>query len=130
MNGLSVLMIMTTRTCVQNLVGSRVWIHKDFMATLEEKIYMDELTGYALINAKTGRQGLITDFMDIPGNPVFEVSLEGEIIMVPAQDDLIEEIDPRKQKTDHAPARGDYVKTFMVLQHPENQIVFGLITLH
>ena len=82
----------------QNLVGSPVWIQKDFMAKVEEEIYMDELTGYALINLSTGRQGLIADFMDIPGNPVFEVSLEGEKVLVPAQDDLIEEIDQENQK--------------------------------
>ncbi len=83
---------------VQNLVGLPVWIEKDFMAKLEEEIYLDELRGYALINISTGRQGLITDFMDIPGNPVFEVSMEGEKVLVPAQDDLIEEIDQENQK--------------------------------
>ena len=82
----------------QNLVGSPVWIQKDFMAKVGEEIYMDELTGYALINLSTGRQGLIADFMDIPGNPVFEVSLEGEKVLVPAQNDLIEEIDQENQK--------------------------------
>jgi 16S rRNA processing protein RimM len=82
----------------QNLVGSPVWIQKDFMAEVKEEIYMDELTGYAIINVRTGRQGLITDFMDIPGNPVFEVSLEGEKVLVPAQDDMIEEIDQDNQK--------------------------------
>ena len=82
----------------QNLVGSPVWIQKDFMAEVKEEIYMDELTGYAIINVRTGRQGLITDFMDIPGNPVFEVSFEGEKVLVPAQDDMIEEIDQENQK--------------------------------
>jgi ribosomal 30S subunit maturation factor RimM len=61
-------------------------------------IYMDELTGYTLVNASTGRQGLIADFMDIPGNPVFEVSFEGRNEMVPAQDDLMEEIDHKNQR--------------------------------
>ena len=65
---------------------------------MKEEIYLDELTGYALINARTGKQGSITDFMDIPGNPVFEVSFEGDKVLVPAQDDLIEEIDPENQK--------------------------------
>ncbi len=82
----------------QNLVGSPVWIQKDLMAEVKEEIYMDELTGYAIINVRTGRQGLITDFMDIPGNPVFEVSFEGEKVLVPAQDDMIEEIDQENQK--------------------------------
>ena len=82
----------------QNLVGSPVWIQKEFMPKVEEVIYMDELTGYALINLSTGRQGLISEFMDIPGNPVFEVYFEGEKVLVPAQDDMIEEIDQENQK--------------------------------
>ena len=79
-------------------MGFIFWIEKDFMAKPEEEIYLDELKGYALINISTGRQGLIDDFMDIPGNPVFEVSLDEKKILVPAQDDLIEEIDLENQK--------------------------------
>lgn len=82
----------------QNLVGSAVWIRKEGMATSMKGIYLDELTGYTLVNASTGRQGLIADFMDIPGNPVFEVSFEGRNEMVPAQDDLMEEIDQENQR--------------------------------
>jgi 16S rRNA processing protein RimM len=68
------------------------------MAKPEEEIYLDELRGYSIINISTGRQGVIDDYMDIPGNPVFEVSLEGEKVLVPAQDDLIEDIDQENQK--------------------------------
>jgi 16S rRNA processing protein RimM len=68
------------------------------MATMEEEIYLDELTGYELINKTTGKRGLVSDFMDIPGNPVFEVSIEGDKVLVPAQDDLIEEIDTGNQR--------------------------------
>ncbi len=82
----------------QNLVGSPVWIQKEIMPNVREEIYMDELSGYVLINLSTGRMGLITDFMDIPGNPVFEVTIEGKKILVPAQDDMIEEIDQENQK--------------------------------
>ena len=87
-----------TKVSVLNFVGLPVWIDKEFMAKLEEEIYLDELRGYSIINISTGRQGLIDDFMDIPGNPVFEVSLEGETVLVPAQDDLIEDIDQENQK--------------------------------
>ena len=64
----------------------------------EDEVYMDELTGYGLLNISTGKHGVISDFMDIPGNPVFEVRFEGAKILVPAQDDLIEEIDAKNQK--------------------------------
>ena len=88
----------SNKDSAQILVGSPVWIQKEIMPKVEEEIYMDELSGYVLINLSTGRQGLITDFMDIPGNPVFEVTLEGKKVLVPAQDDLIEEIDQENQK--------------------------------
>ncbi|KPL26448.1 MAG: hypothetical protein AMS23_01660 [Bacteroides sp. SM1_62] len=82
----------------QNLVGSPVWILRELIVAGEKEIYWDEFTGYALINATTGRQGLIADFMDIPGNPVFEVTIAEDKVMVPAQDDLIEEIDQVNQR--------------------------------
>jgi len=82
----------------QNLVGSAVWIQKDLMAKAGEKIYMDELTGYLLINLSTGKRALINDFLDIPGNPVFEITLEGNSLLVPAQDEMIEEIDQESRK--------------------------------
>lgn len=82
----------------QNFVGLSVWIQKDFLAKVEEEIFMDELAGYVIINLSTGKQGLITDFMDIPGNPVFEVTIEGKKVLVPAQDELIEEIDIENQQ--------------------------------
>ena len=82
----------------QRLVGLPVWIEKEYLAKAREAIYLDELTGYTLINLSTGKQGLINDFMDIPGNPVFEVMVTGEKVLVPAQDNLIEEIDQEHQK--------------------------------
>jgi 16S rRNA processing protein RimM len=82
----------------QQLVGLPVWIEKEFLAKAGEVLYLDELTGYTLINLTTGKHGLINDFMDIPGNPVFEVRLTHEKVLVPAQDALIEEIDQENQK--------------------------------
>jgi len=86
------------KNIVQNFMGCPVWIQKDYLAKVGEDIYMDELAGYGLINLSSGKQGLITDFMDIPGNPVFEVTIDGEKVLVPAQDDLIEEIDQENQQ--------------------------------
>ncbi len=92
------------KSSVENLIGSPVWVKNDLIEAVDDELYMDELTGYELINLTTGRQGVIVDFMDIPGNPVFEVELEGEKIMVPAQDELIQEIDQDDQKlTMHLP---------------------------
>ena len=82
----------------QNLVGLPVWIHKDQLAAPAEEVFLEELTGYLLVDIRTGKEGLITDFKDIPGNPVFEISMDGEKILVPARDELIEEIDVSRQR--------------------------------
>lgn len=82
----------------QQLVGLPVWIHKEYLAEAREAIYLEKLTGYTLINLSTGKHGLINDFLDIPGNPVFEVMLTSEKILVPVQENLIEEIDEENQK--------------------------------
>jgi 16S rRNA processing protein RimM len=87
-----------TRTSVEKLLGAPVWIRKDLVELDDAVLYMDELTGFELINTTTGKRGLIIDFMDIPGNPIFKVEATGEKIMVPAQDELIQQIDQDKKK--------------------------------
>ncbi len=87
-----------SKDSAQCLVGSTVWILKEWLAKGHKEIRWDELTGYALINLTTGRQGMIADFMNIPGNPVFEIICRGEKVMVPAQNDLIEEVDQQNQR--------------------------------
>jgi 16S rRNA processing protein RimM len=86
-----------SRDMVQHLIGSAVWIHKDLIETVDDEVFLDEFEGYRLKNVRTGKEGLITGFIDIPGNPLFEVSLEGEKLMVPAQDELVDEIDREHQ---------------------------------
>jgi 16S rRNA processing protein RimM len=83
---------------VQRFVGSPVWIRKDLMETIRDEALLDELQGYLLTNVRTGKTGVITGFLDIPGNPLFEVSIQGEKHMIPAQDELVEEIDQEKKR--------------------------------
>ena len=82
----------------QQLVGLPVWILKEYLTKAREAFHLEKLTGYTLINLSTGKHGLINDFLDIPGNPVFEVMLTSEKVLVPAQENLIEEIDEENQK--------------------------------
>lgn len=81
-----------------HFVGSDVWIHKDLLQADEDVFGLDELEGFCLTNVRTGRVGQITGFIDISGNPLFEVSMEGEKLMVPAQDELVEDLDREHRK--------------------------------
>ena len=76
-----------------HFAGCAVWILRDLFMSENETFLPDELEGYSLTNVRTGRVGQITGFIDIPDNPLFEVSMEGEKLMVPAQDEWVEELD-------------------------------------
>lgn len=47
------------------------------------------LIGYAVHDIKYGFVGNITNFNDIPGNPVFETQLDNKTIIIPYVDDFI-----------------------------------------
>ena len=55
---------------------------------------MDELVGYRVIDVTSGLTGSITEFMDIPENPVFVVELNRDQVLVPAREEFILEVDP------------------------------------
>lgn len=83
---------------VQRFVGSPVWICKDLVETITDELFLEELGGYLLTNVRTGKAGVITGFMDIPGNPLFEVSFQGQKLLIPAQDELVEGIDMENKR--------------------------------
>ncbi len=56
------------------------------------------MTGYRFTDLTTGREGIISSFMDIPGNPLFEVETGGDTFLVPAGEEHIESIDHEKKR--------------------------------
>ena len=85
------------KTRSETLVGYSVWIQDERMETTEDEIYLDELIGFEFTDKNSGKKGLITDFMDIPDNPVFEVAINEEKKLIPASDELILEVDTGKR---------------------------------
>ena len=79
-------------------VGRDVWIRKDLIGEEEKGFILEELKGYHLLNVRTGKMGRITGIIHIPDNPLFEVTLEGETVMVPARDELVEQIDRKNRR--------------------------------
>ena len=64
----------------------------------DDRIWLDDLTGFRFTDERSGRSGSITGFTDDPNNPLFIAELDGTELYIPAQDDLIREIDPDKQE--------------------------------
>ena len=87
-----------TRSEAEKLVGYPVWIQKDWIDSLEEEVYLDELIGFNFIDTKSGQRGIIVDFIDIPENPVFEVKIGREKRLVPAREEMILEVDAKNRQ--------------------------------
>jgi len=61
----------------------------------EEAVF--ELMGYHVYDEKFGHIGEITGFNSIPGNPVFETTLDGKTIIIPYIEEFIKEINDNEQ---------------------------------
>ncbi|MBP3425243.1 MAG: 16S rRNA processing protein RimM [Rikenellaceae bacterium] len=58
----------------------------------EDEFYMEDLVGF---RAEVGDQieGQITDYIDSPLNPLFEIEVDGREVLIPAVDEFVTEID-------------------------------------
>jgi len=59
----------------------------------DDELYYDQLVGYDVLDTKLGNIGKITQFIDINLNPLFEIEYGGKLLLFPAADDFILEID-------------------------------------
>jgi len=82
----------------ETLRGYQVWVQADLIKPSETEVFLDELVGYQFTDSLSGKQGIITDFMNIPDNPVFEVEISGENKLIPARDEFIIEVDTDKHQ--------------------------------
>jgi 16S rRNA processing protein RimM len=65
---------------------------------IEEEYESDfELLNYMVFDKTHGYIGIICDFNEIPGNPVFEINFNEKIIIIPYVDEFIESINHDKK---------------------------------
>jgi 16S rRNA processing protein RimM len=83
-----------TRDRAEKLVGATVWIPAGWMGRVQNDLSPGELKGFVFKDKNTGMTGTVTAFLDIPGNPVFELKTGGKKILVPAREEFIREVDP------------------------------------
>lgn len=85
------------RTAAESLMGHSVWVSSGQVEEGDDELYLDELVGYRISDTTSGREGVITEFMDIAENPVFEAEIDGEKVLLPAREEFILEFDPGKK---------------------------------
>ncbi|MFP4468831.1 MAG: ribosome maturation factor RimM [Bacteroidales bacterium] len=72
-----------------------------------EAFYYHDLVGYEACDAQDRFLGVITAFLDYPGNPLFSVSKHGEEdVLFPVADEFIRHIDHGKQRIFLDPPEG------------------------
>jgi 16S rRNA processing protein RimM len=58
----------------------------------EDEFYMEDLVGFRA-EVGEGIEGVISDYIDSPMNPLFELRIDGQEVLIPAVDEFVTEID-------------------------------------
>lgn len=61
------------------------------------KFYYHEVIGFQVIDKTKGNIGICKDFIDISNQPIMQVDGDGKEILIPAVDDIFEEVDREKR---------------------------------
>lgn len=75
------------------LLQRPVFVEKQETDHDDNEVPWERLVGLTLIDTTHGHIGTITGILEIPNNDQFEVAYQGREVLVPINDDLIEEID-------------------------------------
>lgn len=72
------------------LMADRKWVNRNF-----PKQRVIDLPGYTVIDQEGNTRGKITEFNDIPGNPVITVNTGNTSLLLPVNDELIIDINEK-----------------------------------
>jgi 16S rRNA processing protein RimM len=73
----------------QKYVGLSCYYHKKMLEGFSATLSIDTLIGYSFHDAKTSYNGVIEAYVDVPGNPLIEVNIEGKIVLIPLIDEFV-----------------------------------------
>ena len=78
----------------RKLVNKSMYLPLSFLPVLTGKnFYFHEIIGFDVMDSLKGNIGKITDVLDNPAQPIFQINFENKEILVPAHDNIIERID-------------------------------------
>ena len=89
-----------SKTDAEKYTYCKVFIENEFLFDEEAQVSssLKALIDYQLIDKQNGISAQILDLIEYPNNPVFEIELNNNPIMLPAQEELIEAIDDTKKE--------------------------------
>ncbi|UKN01835.1 ribosome maturation factor RimM [Paracrocinitomix mangrovi] len=79
-------------------------LRKDLFLPLEvlpetegNQFYYFEIEGYTVVDKEHGEIGTVLGIIDLSGNPIIQIDADGKEILIPKQDEFIEEVDRENQ---------------------------------
>ncbi len=82
---------------VEEFIGRELLISFEEEAREEDEFYMEDLIGFRVLVQEVGLSevlcGELSDYYDSEANPLFEITLEGRTLLVPAVEEFIAGID-------------------------------------
>ncbi len=90
----------TTRDKALRYQGCEVWVESKYsgQTVSDNKNTQKDLTGFSFLDETSGRQGHITGFLPVPGNPLFEVRSQENDYLLPAVSHFIIRIDKKNRQ--------------------------------
>jgi len=85
----------TDTEAAKKLVGKEVLLDSRFLK--KEKKTVADLSGYRLVDAHQGDLGLIREIVELPGQRLFALEINGKEVLLPINDELVERTDAKSK---------------------------------
>jgi len=85
-------------TCAKRYLKLPFFIAKNKMPDVDEEIELSSLIGYTMVDSKQKKIGEIIDIIEYPSQWMFSVNYNNKEILIPAQEEFIEELDEENSK--------------------------------
>ena len=78
----------------QQLLGRELYLPLNLLPPLTgDAFYYHEIAGFSVTDHIKGPIGQVTQVLDYPGNPLFEIEFQGKQILIPVKNEFIERTD-------------------------------------
>ena len=95
------------------LVGHDLYLPLSLLPKLDgNRFYFHEVTGFRVIDSQHGDIGTLEQVIDYPAQPLFQVMKNGQEILIPVIDEVIEKVD-RDAKTLYITAPNGLIELYL-----------------
>lgn len=85
---------MESQKLAEELVGKTLWLPGPEKVTATPQ---PELTGYAVHDRQHGALGVVSGFLDIPGNPCLQIAYENRELIIPFHEAIVVQTNTKKR---------------------------------